>query len=396
MATKLSHWVQQRNLMAGIVLSLAILDHTRLFFHFWNTKPDDLTHPDLALFFTRFSAHLFAPATCLLIGIQLYLRGVNRSKSENMWLWICNGIVLIAVEALVNNFLYTFDLHYRTLGLYFVGIMGCSMILLAVLQYLPWKWLMGITILVLAGHHLLDNIQVSGHSTKAVLWYILHQQQHILLGDQLYTVNYTILPWSALLCLGYCLGRYVVAMSPQAIRTRALVAGLILCAAFFVLRSINYYGDSIPWQQQSTEAATLISYFNVTKYPASLDYCCITIGLLLILFSFIGKIPVALSRFFALLGKMPLTVYLSSTFIIHLSAMLVMLFQGRPWQQMIITPSSYTRGSALYGYGFPLIMVYGIWVVMLLLQYLFCCAIDRLRPLREPDSAHYVITEPAA
>ncbi|AWW29519.1 hypothetical protein DN752_04895 [Echinicola strongylocentroti] len=45
----------------GAVMLLAILDHTRIFFHYWNTSPTDLETTTLHLFFTRFISHFFAP-----------------------------------------------------------------------------------------------------------------------------------------------------------------------------------------------------------------------------------------------------------------------------------------------------------------------------------------------
>ncbi|WP_118976976.1 acyltransferase family protein [Taibaiella koreensis] len=373
MAIRLSDWIRQRRLIAGIVLSLAILDHTRLFFHYWNTQPVDLAHPDLALFFTRFSAYFFAPAAFLLTGIDLYIKGLQRSKAQNARLWIRNGIVLILVELLINNFLYTFDPYYRTIGLYIIGIMGLSMVLLAILQYLPPAWLACIALLIIASHDYLNHITATGHSVKAVAWYILHQQQYILLRDHLYTINYTVLPWTALLCLAYALGRYVYHTPQETLRKTAINMAVLLCLAFFILRMTNLYGDKTPWAKQDTWSATLISFFNVTKYPASLDYLCITLGPLSLLFALTLKPLSGLPfRFFSVLGNRPLMVYLVSTFIIHLSAMFAVTLQGLPWSAMVITPSSYKPGHALYGYGHSLASVYGIWLLVLLVQYGLC------------------------
>jgi len=149
--------------------------------------------------------------------------------------------------------------------------------------------------------------------------------------------------------------------------------GMLLCLVFLVLRTANLYGDKTPWTPQNTWSGTLISFFNVTKYPASLDYLCITTGPLLILFAFTLKASSARPfRFFSVLGRQPLMVYLVSTLIIHLAAMPAVMMQGKPWQAMIITAASYKPGNVLQGYGFPLAGVYGIWSLMLLVQYALC------------------------
>lgn len=346
-----------------------------------------MARPDLALFFTRFSSHFFAPAAFLLTGITLYHKGAQRSKAQNAGIWISKGIALILIEALINNFLYTFDPYYRTLGLYIIGITGLSMILLAALQYLPLKWITGVSLLVITAHNLLDQVTVSGHSARAVTWYILHQQQYMLNGDRLYTVNYTLLPWAALLALGYSLGHYIINTPKETQRRKAVITGLSLCILFFLLRGINIYGDKTPWSVQGSWPATLISYFNITKYPASLDYICITIGPLLLLFAFTLQ-PAGgfFTRFFSTLGRMPLLVYLVSTLIIHLAALCTIGLQGFSWQHMIITPASYEPGSALAPYGYSLPAVYGIWLLMLLLQYGICRTITTTRKKQQQQS----------
>ena len=48
-----------KELILGILLTVAILDHTRLFFHYWNTNPGNLDSTTPMLFFTRFISHFF-------------------------------------------------------------------------------------------------------------------------------------------------------------------------------------------------------------------------------------------------------------------------------------------------------------------------------------------------
>lgn len=383
-----SHWISRRNLLAGVVLCLAILDHTRLFFHYWNTPPADLQHPDLALFFTRFSAHFFAPAAFLLTGITLYQQGLKRSKRQNTWIWARNGIGLILLEVVVNNWLYTFDPYYRTIGLFIIGMMGICFLLLAIMQYVPVKILIAFTLMILIGHNLLDGIQEKDHALTSILWYILHQQKFIMTEARLFTVNYTVLPWFALLLGGYLSAPFM--LRPVSTRQRRILGetGFVLCLLFFVLRFINVYGDPQPWQHQATLSGTLLSFFNVTKYPASLDYLCITVGVLMLLYVYLGKKENKVTRFFAAFGKMPLTVYLLSTLLIHFSAMIGLQVKGRAWSAMIITPASYEPGSALAGYGFPLAVVYVLWLIFLLLLYGLLLILSRLmkRSYRMPHT----------
>jgi hypothetical protein len=56
-----------------------------------------------------------------------------------------------------------------------------------------------------------------------------------------------------------------------------LLAGAI--ALFMVLRAINGCGDPAPWQAFPGVAATVMSFFNVSKYPPSPLYVLITLGI---------------------------------------------------------------------------------------------------------------------
>ena len=62
-------------------------------------------------------------------------------------------------------------------------------------------------------------------------------------------------------------------------RTRLLrVMGLSAIFLFIVLRYINIYGDPLRWEPGATAVQTLMSFFNVLKYPPSLDYLLVTLG----------------------------------------------------------------------------------------------------------------------
>ena len=60
-------------------------------------------------------------------------------------------------------------------------------------------------------------------------------------------------------------------------------AGWGALAAFMLLRALNVYGDA-PWQLQPTTLQTLMGIFNITKYPPSLLFLLLTLGIGLLLF----------------------------------------------------------------------------------------------------------------
>nr|UKE83670.1 hypothetical protein KXZ65_21985 [Pectobacterium sp. PL152] len=82
-----------------------------------------------------------------------------------------------------------------------------------------------------------------------------------------------------MISLGYAAGAlYRKDVFPLQRQKVLLTAAGITLALFFALRSINLYGDK-PWQQSDVITQTLMSYFNITKYPPSLLFLCLTLGI---------------------------------------------------------------------------------------------------------------------
>lgn len=361
---------QTYRILLGIVMAFAILDHTRLFFHYWNTNPADLDHTTWPLFFTRFVSHFFAPAVFFTTGILLFHMMEKKNRKENVWHLFGWGSALIFIEIFINNFLYTFDPYYRTIGIFIIGSLGICMFWMAGLQYCSRKIILFISIAIISGHHLLDSIQFEGDSVSAVLWYLLHQQKYIPVGQNMYIVNYTILPWLGILLLGYFFGFYYKSGNSAVLRKKILLySGCIFICLFFVLRFVNSYGESNPWQFQNSTIKTVLSFFNLTKYPASFDYIAITLGPVLLFLAYAENKKNKIIDFFFILGKYPLFTYLFSTFIIHLSAMLFLYYKEKPLNTMIITPASYSNQSGLLNYGYSLTTVYLLSLVFILICY---------------------------
>lgn len=370
---------QTRRMLMGIVISLAILGHTRLFFYHWNTDPADLNHTTFFLFFTLFISHYFATAVYFIIGIELYLIMNKKRKKENLWYLLKLGGTLLIIEIFVDNFLYTFDPHYRTIGVFIIGSLGLCILCLAGLQYLNRKLILLISLSIILGHHLLDSIQMKGNSVPDILWYLLHQQKFIPQGQSMYMAKYTVLPWLGLLLLGYFLGFFYKSGSTSIRKKILLYSGWIFTGLFFLLRSINRYGDQNPWQIQNNPVNTVISFFNLTKYPASLDYLAITLGPILLFLAYAENWKNPIADFFSMLGKFPLFTYLFSTFLIHFTAMAWLVVDGKPFQMMVITPDSYSDKSPLLNYGHSLAAVYLLSGVFILICYFMAKKINFFR-----------------
>jgi len=91
---------------------------------------------------------------------------------------------------------------------------------------------------------------------------------------------------------------------------------------FFILRSINVYGDLVPWSHQKNLTFTILSFLNVTKYPPSLAFLLITLGPSLLFLFGTDSVKNKLADFLIVYGRVPLFYYFLHILIIHLAAIL--------------------------------------------------------------------------
>lgn len=357
-----------RNLLLGIVLALAILDHTRMFFYYWNANPTAIGDTSIMVFLTRFLSHFFAPTVFLLLGIEIYQYG-QRYGSKRLTKDLCyTAVMLLALELVVNNFLYTFDPYYRTIGLFILGVLGLCFFCMAGLQYLGRKSLFVISLLLLSGHHLLDGIQLEGNSFGSICWYLLHQQKFISGPNRLFIVNYTLIPWLGVLMLGYAIGKLFQPHADPVKRKRTLLMmGYASLALFFMLRFVNVYGDPFGWNAYTDPAKTFMSFLNLTKYPASLAYLSLTLGAVFLFLGYTANCRGDKAFLFYALSRRPLFIYLFSTFLIHFMAMTLLWLTGKDPAAMLITSRSYTSAGPLTQYGYSIGVVYLVWTGILLL-----------------------------
>jgi hypothetical protein len=148
---------------------------------------------------------------------------------------------------------------------------------------------------------------------------------------------------------------------------RNLGWGLIF--SFVVIRGVNIYGDPKPWSVQSNLLKTILSFINCQKYPPSLAYLLITLGIaFLVLYLFESK-SISLLKPLIIFGRVPLFFYIIHLWLIHFSAVLLAL--PKYGFKAIVLP--YLLSSAMpKDYGYNLHHVYVIWIIMILVLYLIC------------------------
>jgi len=249
------------------------------------------------------------------------------------------------------------------------------MIALAGFIYLRTRTILIISLILVAGHNLLDNISFNEGTVVDVLWSFLHVQKSYVLGNgYAFGFYYPLIPWIGVMALGYCLGSWYNVNYPSDKRRRSLlITGVVSLITFFVLRYFNIYGDPSHWSSQSDTVMTMISFFNLEKYPPSLLYLSATLGISLLLLSALDGKDLSKFKSVTLFGKVALFYYVLHLFLIHMLALAAAVSTGFPWQSMIF-PSSVGKGNLwLNGsYGFSLTEVYIVWISVILILYPLC------------------------
>lgn len=364
--------IESIDILRGVVMVIMALDHVRDYFHYGSffSDPTNLETTTPFLFFTRFITHYCAPVFIFLAGTSAFLYGRKKTKPELFKFLFTRGIWLILLEITINNLIWKFDISYSRLILQVIWAIGFSMIILSFLIYLSRKSLLIIGFVIVLGHNALDGIVLNGTSFKSIIWYILHQVNFIPYANgKDIGVFYPVLPWIGIMILGYCFGKLYTKEFDVKVRKKWLLKlGISATVLFFIIRGINVYGDLVPWSIQDTNTKTILSFFNVTKYPPSLVYSLITLGPALLFLYGIETAKNKITDFFLVFGRVPFFYYFIHVFVIHILAILGILIFGGNWKNMILTKEVFVNTS-LINYGYSLFVVYLVWIGVIVLLY---------------------------
>jgi len=361
--------IESVDLLRGAVMILMALDHTRDFLGANTVNPIDLEHTTAPLFLTRWITHFCAPVFFLLTGTGAYLSLRKKSKRELSRFLFTRGLWLIFLESTLFRclgFQFNFDYHVTLLNV--LWALGWAMIVLSLLVRIPTSVTVSLGIIMIAGHNLLDSIRSSNP-----LWSMLHSPNFVLKSPQHSVfVVYTLIPWVGVTAVGHRLGLIYDWTSGRR-RTFLLRAGLILVAAFVVLRGINVYGDPLRWTMQKSALFIALSFLNTCKYPPSLLFLLMTLGPALVLLCVVERKTPELLRPALVFGRVPMFYFLLHIPLIHLIAVGVCYARYGHVHWMFESPSiSQFPITSPPGWGFSLLIVYMFWIGVVIALYPLC------------------------
>lgn len=340
--------------LRGLIMVLMALDHASLLlarvhpFEMWNQPLP--VYGSVSWFFTRWLTHLCAPGFFLLMGAGMAL--LEASRRERGWdaarvrrFFLLRGAVLVLIS-------YVFEVTPMALmapggqpamplSPVVLGVLvtlGLSMMLAGALMGLPaGAWLALGAAAVLAPSVLLPWIGAEAAQRTWVLLLLSPGQSPVV------TSGYPLLPWFGICALGVALGRM---LRRDARRTLAacLPAGAALLALFALLRAGGGFGNL-----RLAEGGGWIAWLTVVKYPPSLAFASLTLGLDLVLLWLLDKILGRLGRLADVLivfGQAPLFFYIAHFYLY--GAISLAAFRAGAAPQWLLYPLWLAGVAALY------------------------------------------------
>lgn len=302
----------------GLLIAHMALDHASLMFNAGRAGEEIAgaaapVFTDLWQFLARFTGVPVAPGFFFMAGFMVALtslareqRGVPAAKVTHRL--VVRGLVLILVDALVMG------LPRALMGFYSFAVLssvGAALILLAALRHLPGPWLLGAAVAVLVLHPLLD-LSALPLALQAVL------QVPVRTGA--FRSLYPVLPWCAVLVVGYVVGRD--ALTRERPLRLWLLLGALCLLLFFAVRLHGGYGNGYPTAPIGTQAFWLLA-----KYPPDLPFlawalAATFVGLAAVRWATRQGLP-ALLQPLAVFGRVPFFFYVVHFYVLGLASAVV-------------------------------------------------------------------------
>lgn len=307
--------------LRGSIMVWMALDHANAFIargklesELWSGSFPDY-HGQALAFLTRFVTHLAAPGFFFLMGAGMALFSVSLSgrswgKAQIARHFLVRGALFILLQFLLENPAWTLGAVVPPSILYFgvLYALGGAMILGTAFIFLPRKWLVGLSLLLIV---LTEALLPDARGGS--VYYSPLQRLWVLPGftPGMY-VLYPILPWLGVVGLGMAYGRWL-SQEPEGAYNGALWLGAASLSLFVPMRMLGGFGNIRPPQGDDW-----IAFLNLVKYPPSLTFLSFTLGVnlsLLYLFTRLRGRARTVLEALAVFGRVPLFFYIAHLYL---------------------------------------------------------------------------------
>ncbi|MEJ7627408.1 MAG: heparan-alpha-glucosaminide N-acetyltransferase domain-containing protein [Ferruginibacter sp.] len=365
--------IQSIDFVRGVVMIIMALDHVRDLIHVDSItqSPTNLETTSPALFFTRWITYLCAPTFVFLAGTSAYisLKNSNDVVKTRKFL-LKRGLYLVLLEFIVVNFLIFFDPGYNMLLWEVIATIGFGFIILSLVINFSWKSIAILGLLIIFFHNLTPFLPFAETSVIKRVLMPFFAPAALPMPGGIFVVGYPPIPWLGIMLAGFAAGKLFE--RDQTGRKRIFILiGTAAVLLFVMIRFINIYGDSQPWSAQKTSLLTFLSFMNVSKYPPSLVFCLITLGIMFLMLSLSEGLKSKLVNVVSVYGKVPLFYFLVHFFVIHLIMLVIMLLQGFSWSQLDFASGSFGRPKDVVS-GLSLFNIYILWIAIVVALYFPC------------------------
>ncbi|TCD10414.1 DUF1624 domain-containing protein [Pedobacter frigidisoli] len=370
----LSKRILSIDILRGLVMIIMALDHTRDFFHIGAMTGDPLDPETTTgvLFFTRWITHFCAPTFVFLSGLSAYLSAQSKTRAAASAFLLKRGLWLVAVEIIIISLGLTFNPFYNLIILQVIWAIGCSMIFLALASRISYKTVLVTGLILVFGHNVFNLLHIPTDATTGMLLKVFFTSFGTVIplpNNHLIGVFYAILPWTGVMFVGYGVGAwYNKNYDREKRRRNLLIVGSLTVFLFLFLRFINIYGDPVPRKEHYDFFKNLLTFFNVSKYPPSLQYISMTLGPAMLFLAFTENINNWFTRISSVYGAVPFFYYVIHFYLLHTILVVVFIATGYTSNQIVQIPFWFRPTD----FGFNLTIVYLIWLAVVASLYLPC------------------------
>ena len=294
------------DVLRGLVIVLMALDHVRGFIAPMGANPTDFDSTTVSFFLVRWVTHLCAPSFVFLMGVAAALRFAAKPDDTRGFL-LKRGLWLIVLEATWVSFCWTWDISKTYLGV--LWALGACMVLLSVLCRASSRAFIAIGLALILG------LEWANFQPDQGLLRMLVQPGSVTVFGHPVGSAYAPLPWLGVAALGWGMSSWLVRATGSQLR----MLGAAMLAIFVVYRSKGWT-DPDPWAEHGRLVMTAADFVNPSKYPPSLCFVLMTLGVAMLLLSGPLRRAGRINGVLEVFGRVPMFFYLAHLPLAHILA----------------------------------------------------------------------------